>query len=216
MATYAPPLQTAHGGAPGRVSQGDVALQGSTLVLGNSPPSIGGSSLSYGLRDDLAVEAGGNFAPQSWGLGWAGLRYTHAPRRFAKNYLAIDAHGAGGAGWGGELRGNSDPADGGDGLRSAERVAGGGAMGAGVAGHFSFFSVFGRARTQLMAATNVPVTVWGDVGAGVQFRIARTVDLYAQAMWAGYRNRVDHRRFAAPVYDVGIAVRIPTLGCRCR
>lgn len=214
MPTYAPPLQAAHGGSPGRVSQGDVALRGSALVH-SGPPTIGGPALSYGLRDELAVEAGGNISGGSWGLGWAGLRYTHAPRRYAKNYLAIDAHGAGGAGWGGELRGNSDPVDGGDGLRTEERVAGGGAIGAGVAGHFSFFSVFARARTQLVAATNVPATVWGDVGAGVQFRIARTLDLYTQVMWVGYRNRVDHLRFG-PVFDVGIALRIPTLGCRCR
>jgi len=208
--TYAPPLQTAHGGAPARVAEGDLAVRGSAVGFPEAPPSMGGPALAYGVRDSVAVEAGGN-ASGGWGLGWAGVRYTHAPRRHAKHYLAIDVHGAGGAGWGGELRGNTDPEDGGDGRRAIERVAGGGALGAGVAGHFSFFSVFGRVRGQLTGATNVPATVWADGGLGMQFRIAKTVDLYTQAMWVGYRNRVEHVRFSVPLYEVGIAVRIPTL-----
>lgn len=210
--TYAPPLQSIHGGAPARVAEGDLALQGG--AVGYGAPSIGGAGLSYGLRDSWAVEVGGNMSHRDWGMGWAGLRYTHAPRRYAKNYLALDVQLAGGAGWGGRAdEFLSGPVDGRDPL---DRIAGGGALDAGVAGHFSFFAVYARARGQLTGATNIPATLWGDAGVGVQFRIARSVDLYTQAMWAGYRNRLDNLHFRAPLYEVGFAVRIPTLRSRGR
>lgn len=212
--TYAPPLQTTHGGAPARVAEGDLALRGSAVGL-QAAPSMGGPALSYGITDAWAVEGGGNFSTGAWGLGWAGARYTHAPRRFAKHYLALDVHGAGGMGWGGSLRGNQED-EGSDGLRASERVAGGGALGVGVSGHFSFFSIYGRTRAQLTAATNVPATVWGDFGAGVQFRILKTVDLYSQATWFGYGNQTERLFFRVPAYEVGIAVRIPTRRSRYR
>src|SRR5690606_1009461 len=141
----------------------------------------------------------------------AGLRYTHAPRRHHQNYLALDVHGAGGAGWGGTRASETAPWNEADGLRPQDRVAGGGALGAGIAGHFSFFAVFANVRGQLTGATNVPPTAWGDGGLGVQFRIANTVDLYAQTVWFGYRNRELQGRTVAPVYELGLAVRIPTL-----
>jgi len=210
-ATYAPPLQSTHSGAPGRVAQGDVVVGGSILGAAEAlPPLAGGPTIAYGVRDDLAVESGGNINLGEWGIGWAGLRYTHAPRRHAKNHLALDLHGAGGVGWGGLLRGNADEDEGGDGRRAGERVSGGGAVGAGIAGHFSFFAVYARARGQLTSATNVPATAWGDAGVGVQFRLARAVDLYAQTVSLGYRNRAEGFRWLVPLYSVGLAIRIPT------
>jgi len=218
--TYAPPLQGAHGGAPARVSEGDLAV--GAAATGTRLPSIGGPSLSYGVRDWVAVEAGGNFSRGAWGMGWVGPRFTHAPRRYAKNYFATDLHVAGGAGWGGERCGNPDSQSSSaptrndclsvDGRSSFDRVAGGGAFGLGIAGHFSFFSVYGRVRSQLTAATNVPATYWGSGGAGVQFRIARSVDLYAQGTAGGYANRYDDARFY--LYELGVAVRFSTRNWR--
>ncbi len=210
--TYAPPLQTVHGGAPARVREGDVAVMGG-MVHG---PAMGGPSVSYGVRDSVAVEAGANVSAGDWAMGFAGVRYTHAPRRFAKNYLAVDVHGAGGAGVGGQLRGNQPVEDGGDGRSWSDRVAGGGAAGAGVAGHFSFFSVYARGRGQLTKATAVPSTLWVDGGLGVQFRLFRTLDLFAQATWFVYRNRVETFYNAVPLGEVGLAVRIPTWRYRRR
>lgn len=206
-ATYAPPLRSTHGGAPGRVSEGDVAISGGASGW-RYPTVAGGPAISYGVRDWVAVEGGGNVSLGRWGMGWAGLRLTHAPRRYAKNYLAIDGEASGGAGWGGSLCGNGEADGCADGLRAGQRVAGGGLLGGGVAGHFSFFSVYARARGQLTAATAVPMTMWGSWGGGMQFRIARTVDLYAQAGMFGYRNERDH--FRGMLTEAGVAIRIPT------
>lgn len=184
-------------------------------VLG---PHMGGPSVSYGVRDAWAVEAGANASANSWAMGYAGARYTHAPRRFAKNYLAVDVHGAGGAGVGGNLRGNEPVEDGGDGRSWSDRVAGGGAAGAGVAGHFSFFSVYARGRSQVTSATGVPTTLWVDGGLGIQFRLFRTVDLFTQASWFMYRNRVEmiYGPSGVPLWEAGLAVRIPTWKYRRR
>ncbi len=218
--TYAPPLQGAHAGAPARVSEGDVAV--GAAVTGIAAAAIGGPSLSYGVRDWVAMEAGGNISHGSWGMGWVGPRFTYAPRRYAKNYFAADLHLATGAGWGGERCGNpqseslprpatADCVDA-DGRSSLDRIAGGGALGVGAAGHFSFFSVYGRVRSQLTAATHVPATYWGSGGAGVQFRIAHSVDLYAQGTAGGYVNRYDDGRFY--LYELGVAVRFSTRNWR--
>ncbi len=174
-------------------------------------PSFGGPMLAYGLSDAWAIEAGGDFS-DAWRMGWGGARYTWAPRRHAKHYLAVDAQAALGAGAGGELWGNDGEES--DGRRAFERFAGGGLLGAGVAGHFSFFSVFGRARAQVTKATNIPTTGWWTVGGGIQFRIARTVDLYAQSGPSGYRNSIDDAW--GTFTEAGVAVRIPTWPWRQR
>ncbi len=203
--TYAPPVRTPEFGAPGRTAEGDVAIGGSMVGTGYVPtPQFGGPMLAYGIRDAWSVEGGGDFG-EAWRMGWAGARFTHAPRRYAKNYLALDVNAAGGGGLGGELRGNGED---GDGRSAFERVAGGGLLGAGVAGHFSFFSVFGRARGQVTKATGVPTTMWWNAGLGLQFRLWKSLDLYVQTGPAGYSNAVeDEWSF---VSEAGIAVRIPT------
>lgn len=161
--------------------------------------------IAYGIRDAWAVEAGADFG-DTWRVGWLGTRYTHAPRRHAKNYLAVDVNAGGGGGLGGELHGNGDQ---GDGRGAFDRVTGGGLLGAGVAGHFSFFSLFGRGRGQVSKATGVPTTGWWTAGAGIQFRVLKMVDLYAQSGPSGYANRID--RGWSIFTELGIAVRIPTL-----
>lgn len=40
---------------------------------------------------------------------------------------------------------------------------------------------------------------------------AKTVDLYAQGSWVGYRNRLHHVRFTVPLPEIGLAFRSPTL-----
>ncbi len=167
--------------------------------------------VAYGLSDSWALEAGADFG-NSWRMGWGGARYTWAPRRYAKHYLAIDSHAALGAGVGGTLGGNDG--DDSDGRSAFDRVAGGGLAGAGVAGHFSFFSVFARVRGQLTGATNVPATGWWTAGAGIQFRIAQTVDIYAQSGPSGYVNRAD--QIWSVFTEAGLAIRIPTWPYRQR
>ena len=204
--TYAPPVRSPEFGAPGRTAEGDVTVGGAMVGLHAPAPAMGGPMIAYGIRDAWAVEGGADLA-NSWRMGWAGVRYTHAPRRHSKHHLAVDVNAAGGGGVGGELRGNGDE---GDGLSAFDRVAGGGLLGLGVAGHFSFFSVFARGRGQVSTATGVPVTGWWTTGGGVQFRIAETLDLYAQSGPSGYVNRIESDW--GVFTEFGVAVRIPTMG----
>lgn len=204
--TYAPPVRSPEFGAPGRTAEGDVAVAGAMVGLHAPAPTMGGPMVAYGVRDAWAVEGGADFAG-AWRVGWAGVRYTHAPRRHSKHHLAVDINTAGGAGVGGQLRGNGSD---GDGRSAFDRTAGGGLLGVGVGGHFSFFSIFARGRGQVSAATGVPVTGWWTAAGGVQFRIAETVDLYAQSGPSGYVNRVEDNW--GVFTEFGVAVRIPTVG----
>lgn len=170
-------------------------------------PRYGGPMLTYGLRDWVSVEGGADFGDDFWRTGWGGARFTFDPRPAAKYRFAGDLESALGFGWGGAFCGDDD-CEGDDGLSPYERKAGGGLLGTGVAGHFSFFAVFARARAQLTKADNVPPTLWGTIGGGIQFRIADRVDLYNQYSFAGYTNRVD--QLYGAVYEIGVAVRIPT------
>lgn len=204
--TYSPPVRAPEFGAPGRTAEGDVAVAGSMVGLAAPAPMMGGPMVAYGVRDAWAVEGGADLS-ESWRMGWAGVRYTHAPRRYSKHHLALDINAAGGGGVGGEVRGNGED---GDGRSAFDRVAGGGLVGVGVAGHFSFFSLFARGRGQVSTATGAPVTGWWTAGGGVQFRIVETLDVYAQSGPSGYVNRVEN---AWGVFtEFGVAVRIPTYG----
>jgi hypothetical protein len=162
------------------------------------------------VRDWVALEGGADFARGQWGMGWAGARFTHAPRRDDRIHYASDLETSLGFGWGGELCGNGSEfrdCKETDDREAQDRMAGGGLLGIGVAGHFAFFAVFARSRVQLTSARGVPPTLWGTLGTGFQFRIARIVDLYAQASFAGYTNRLDATH--GFVYELGIAIRIP-------
>ena len=74
-----------------------MAVAGSMVGLHAPTPTMGGPMVAYGVRDAWAVEGGADFS-STWRMGWAGVRYTHAPRRYAKHHLAVDISTAGG-GW---------------------------------------------------------------------------------------------------------------------
>ena len=203
--TYAPPIRAPHAGAPARAREGDVVLGGAAAgIIPGGIPQYGGPSLSYGVRDWVAVEGGADFGANDWTMGWAGARFTHAPRRHARIHYAGDLETALGAGWGGRCR----DVDRCDHRPPSARRAGGALLGAGVSGHFAFFSLYGRGRLQATRADGIPPTLWGTIGPGLQFRIGDTVDLFSQVSFAGYTNRLDATY--GFVYEIGVAVRIPT------
>lgn len=205
--TYAPPVRTPHYGAPSRAQEGDVVVGGA--AAGGPVGVMGGPTLEYGLRDWVSLEGGADINRGQWTMGWAGARFTHAPHRHWKNHVAADLETGAGLGWGGQLCGNDPEGDCSktDDREFHERLAGGGLLGGGIGGHFSFFAIYARARAQLTGATNVPATFWGTAGGGVQFRIAERVDLFTQASYWAYTNRVEW--IGSWIIDLGIAIRIP-------
>jgi hypothetical protein len=213
--TYAPPVRSPHYGAPGRLSEGDVEVAGG--AAGFFSPTAGGGWLGYGVRDWISVEAGADGSELGWGMGYAGVRLTHAPRRDAKFHAAFDFETALGAGAGGSRCGNKNKdeeassCDGNgtpDGRSWRERGAGGAVVGGGAGYHLGPAAGFVRGRLQLTGATNVPATLWSSVHAGLQFRIARTVDLFSSFGHSGYYNQIDHLH--GWTLDFGLAIRIPT------
>ncbi len=196
-----PPLMTHGGGAPGRVSQRDIALSGGATIPTQTPEAVvGGPQFSYGIRDWAAIEAGGSLNGD-WGAGWVGPRFTYAPRRYAKNYFAGDFNLGVGAG---AIRRCGVRRD------CNTLPTGGGALGLGAGGHFSFFAVYGRTRLQVTDGKALYRTLWWETAGGVQFRVAGRVDLYTQGGLAGWA--ADGRRAHFWVNEVGVAIRFATLG----
>jgi hypothetical protein len=208
--TFAPPVRSATQGAPGRLSQGDIEISGGGA--GFVTPAAGGGWLGYGIQDWLAVEAGADGAPGGWGMGFAGIRLTHAPARKNMFHLAFDFESALGVGAGGVRCGNLDPEStscrGADGRPWYERAAGGGLVGGGAGLHMGPVAAFTRSRVQVTRATAVPTTCWTTVHGGLQLRIAGTVDLFSSVGHTGYWNERDRAHGIS--LDFGLAIRIPT------
>ncbi len=162
----------------------------------------GGPNIGYGIRDWLALEAGGDFTRNAgWGgcsMGYGGVRMTYAPRRYRKIHSALDGEFGVGMGAGGARCG-------GDGCEGPHfPFAFGGYTGIGYGLHLSFFSLFSRGRLQTTVADRIGGTFWGNINLGMQFRIAKHVDLYGGGGFAGYLNNRDTAY--GLYYDVGVAV----------
>lgn len=206
--SYSPPVRTLGYGAPGRLRQGDVEVGGG--VAGAGAPLGGGGWLGYGVRDWAAVEVGAQGSGAS-AMGFLGGRFTYAPRRDHKLHGALDAEVGVGVGAGGEPECGLWQQDC-DRRRWYDRAAFGAYAGGGAGYHFSFFSLYARGRAQPSVADGLPGTLWGQAQGGLQFRIARKVDLFSSVGMAGLVNRVNH--LETFMWDAGISVHFGARGGR--
>ena len=214
---YAPPLRAVQYGAPARLEEGrvEVGLAAGGLDL----PDVLSPHLGVGVRDWLAIEAGGNFvaAPsrQAWALGFVGPRFSYAPHRERRVHLISDFELGVGAGVGGVRDGNAPPSPDCkdcDGLGGYDRVAGGGYAGFGVGAQIAWFSLYGRARVETTTATNVPTTVWPSASVGMEFNVRKAVALTLAGGYIGYANERDHVH--AWFYQLGVTFFIDAFARR--
>lgn len=213
--TFAPPVRTAHFGAPARLTRGLGAVY---AAAGTSGARYGTLGLSVPVRGGLRVEASGDASEYS-ATGSAGLRYTHLAGR-----LGMDAEFGFGLGAGGALCGNkadtSRPCENGqrasasgapampylypDGLDAWDRIAYGGYAGFGFGARpWSWVEVYLRGRLQLTRSTNIPTTLWGTALGGVQLKLG-PVDLHAALGWSCYFDERDQNN--AALLEAGITV----------
>jgi hypothetical protein len=191
--SYAPPIRTSSPGAPGRLGASEMEVGGA--FGGFQIPSVGGPHLGYGIRDFVSIEAGGEFSPSGWAMGWLGPRFTLAPGRGYRLYPAADLELAGGAGVGGS---------GDDDRRWDHRFAGGGLIGGGFAYHVGRFAPYVRGRVQVTGAQGARPTAWTIANAGGQVRLADVVDLFADIGYA--RLDSSDGGLGGFAYRVGFAV----------
>lgn len=168
-ASYAPPIRSTHYGLPGRLRSG----QGELAVAVAIPHTHGGAALSIPVARDLRIEGSYDLS-ESWHVGSAGLRGTLALSRL----WTLDLEGGIGAGVGGERCANnpdvthSCSAGLADGQGHLDRFAYGGYLGAGIGLRpWHVVGFFVRARSQLSASTNVPLTAWNSAVLGAEFAI---------------------------------------------
>jgi hypothetical protein len=206
--SYAPPVRSLTYGAPGRLRQGDLEIAGG--FAGLAGPAAGGGWLAYGVRDWASVELGADASRNGWAMGFLGGRFTHAPNRERKLHGALDGEVGVGMGAGGN--GNCLSED-----RSCDhrlwnqRAAFGSYLGGGAGYHFSFFALYARGRIQQTVSDGIPATVWGTLHGGLQFRIARTVDLFGGAGLSGFVTGEGHNANSVS-YDAGISVHFDVRG----
>ena len=212
---YAPPIRAVQYGAPARLEEGRVEVGGTAggLFL----PDVGGPHLAVGVRDWVALEAGGNFfldaGRQSWAMGFVGPRFSYAPHRAERVHFISDLELGVGAGVGGVRDSNSPvtkdcPQC--DGRTGYDRVAGGAYGGIGLGLQIAWFSVYARTRLEESSATNVPTTLWPSASLGIEFNVKKRVALTLAGGYIGYTNAQDteHVWF----YQMGLTVFFDAFG----
>lgn len=159
------------------------------------------------MCDWANVEVGGDFFVGGWALGHLGGRFTYAPKRDLEFHGALDREVGLGLGAGGQDACPSylDPQAACDLRPWHDRLAFGAYAGGGAGYHFSFFALFARGRVQATAADGLPGTVYGTLHGGVQFRIARRVDLHASGGFFGV-NVGSKPQGLSPYWDLGLSV----------
>jgi hypothetical protein len=181
MATFAPPVQSTHYGAPGRLRPGEMELRAGAGLLLN-----GTGALAIDLADSLKLELAADvrLVDEPWGMGSAGLRYTLGGKQ-ASTWWAVDFELGLGAGVGGVL----DPEHGGQGSEGwQERFAFGTYTGLGFAFHpWDPLAFFVRGRLQGTMAECIPATLWYSAVGGIELTLW-AVSLYVAGGVAGYLN----------------------------
>jgi len=207
-ATYAPPIRGFQYGAPARLTEGRVEIGGTAggLVV----PDVGGPHVAVGLRDWVALEAGGNFlllGGGQWAMGFAGPRFSFAPHRYRPVHLIADLELGLGAGVGGILQGGDAPSDQCpqcDERKWTDRVAWGGYQGFGLGAQIHWFSIYMRAHLEESTATNIPTTLWPSVSVGLEANIKKRAAITIGGGYLGYTNTQDHAN--AWFYQIGVTV----------
>jgi hypothetical protein len=198
-ATYAPPIRAFQYGAPARLTEGRVEIGGTAGGL--AVPNIGGPHLAIGIRDWVAIEAGGNLqllgnANDRWAMGFIGPRFSWAPNRKAPVHFIGDLELGVGAGVGGELNGSARPGSKEcppcDDLNWSDRIAWGGYQGIGLGLQINWFSIYGRVRFEESTATNIPTTIWPSASLGLEANILSRAAITVGGGYIGYANGNDH------------------------
>ncbi len=171
----------------------------------NAPVGAGGR-VRIGVHDKVSVEATGQGVPSTFAMGGLGVRDTPYDPKEKKIRAAFDLDTSVAAGVGGQRC----SASGGQEICAPpiamERPAGGGWFGAGVAGHFYFFSLFARARVQVTAAEQIAPTFWWRVSGGFQFDILKRAYIYLSTSAFGYVRGQEHNQSWMPV-EGGVGIR---------
>lgn len=195
--TFAPPPQSTHYGAPGRLRPQDAEdgeIAGALGTEGNVAANV-----ALPLAPDVRLEVGGDVG-RSWVLGQTGLRlglFDSALNENGSIRIAGDATVGGAFGRGGERCGNQAPDSGCDGTASADglpwhqRYAYGAWLGLGFGLHLDWFTPFVRGTVRISDATGIPTTTWLSFAGGIELDLWDTLDVYAAMGWAGYDNAED-------------------------
>jgi len=218
-ATFAPAVRSPHGGEPGRLKQGEMALGGEVLLAPGGGP-VWGPAVSYSALDWLQIEAGSDvLGPggegNTWVLGFVGTRFTPYAKRVAGPlHLALDVGLGAGVGAGGSLCDN-DPLDETTGKSACdvyddrtwdERLAYGGYvdLGLGASLDWEKFSIGAlvRSRVRISEATGIPVTIWPSAVGGIEIGIYDIVFVHCTGGYASYHNDLDEEH--GPIVDIGI------------
>jgi hypothetical protein len=202
--TYAPPLHTMHGSAPGRAADEYQLRVGATGAQGSA-------GLAIPVTRTTHVEIGSDFA-ESWVLGTGGFRLTGLFEEVGSMRLAGDVAVGLGVGRGGERCGNSresmpncDGEGTADGLAWHQRFAYGAYLDGGVALHMTdWFAPFLRVAMKFSKASNIPATIWYSALLAADFRID-AVSVYFGGGFYGYGNELDGHQ--DPFLEVGLAVQ---------
>jgi len=208
---YAPPIRAVQYGAPARLTEGRVevgATAGGVFI-----PNVVSPHLGVGVRDWVAIEAGGNFDIDSnryaWAMGFVGPRFSYAPHRERRIHLISDLELGVGAGRGGVRDGNAGPSKDCpdcDGVPALDRFAGGAYGGFGIGAQISWFSLYGRARVEVATAENVPTTTWPSLSVGGEFNIKKRAAITLAGGYIGYVNARDQEH--GWFYQIGVTLFI--------
>ncbi len=202
-ATFAPPMQSTHYGAAGRLRSGEMEVRGAVNLY-----LAGTAGVGIDLTDSLKLELAGDAKlvdAERWAVGTAGVRYTFGGKARG-DWWAVDLEAGMGAGAGGVRDGDGHGDEGGSPDEDAwmERMAVGAYAGVGVGFHpWDFLGLFVRARVQETFATCLPPTFWWATLAGLEFTLA-PVSLYVAAGVAGYENSVESEYGLLP--EVGLSI----------
>ncbi len=206
---YAPPIRAVQYGAPARLEAGRVEVGGT--AGGFLLPDVGGPHIGVGIRDWVALEAGGNLAldyvKDSWALAWLGPRFSYAPHRERRVHLISDLELGVGVGVGGVRDSNAPPSKDCtdcDGRSGWDRIASGGYAGVGIGAQIAWFSVYARTRLEASTATNVPTTLWPSASVGIEFNVHKRAAITLGGGYIGYVNRSDQAH--AWFYQLGVTL----------
>lgn len=208
---YAPPIRAVQYGAPARLREGKVEI--GTTAGGWAVPNVLSPHVGVGIRDWIALEAGGNFNIDNyryaWAMGFLGTRLSYAPHRERRVHFISDLELGLGVGRGGTFDANAPKSNGCtdcDGLPALDRTAGGGYGGFGIGARIGLLSLYGRARAEVSAATNIPTTVWPSMSVGAEFNIKERAAITLGGGYIGYVNSRDQEH--GWFYQIGVVVFI--------
>jgi hypothetical protein len=169
---YAPPIRSGQDGAPGRLHAHEIEATGTVDILLSGGPNVG-----YAITDNVAVEGGAQVSP-SWGLGYAGTRFTYQGRHkdddgnLGSGFAADTGVGAG-VGRGGSNGFSSD--------------AGGAYLLGGIAAYSEHVAGYLRNRIEQSFASNLPPTLWWQLTAGLEVYFG-PFSIFVETGGFGYSN----------------------------